>query len=262
MSVTTQIYDKSATDMLKYSALILFIAQAVSFGLSFIDSIYIGLVGDVIHAAGLFLLGNAIYNIGMSFPIARNDADSTKRWLFIYGGSLLFYYIPIVGIVGGLVALVTGIGSFLKLNNLFKKITQSAPQQGPLDSWVFPLYALYGLIAGVVLVIVGFLTILTLGLAFGFLLILVIVVGAGGILLSLGVVYVLYQNSVKLERIRQSIDFSQLAPAIIPGVYAPIQTPQPIPIVSEVQNIKHCSNCGTKLIATDKFCLNCGASVS
>ena len=49
MHTTTQIYDRSSTDMIKYSALIIVLARAVSFGLGFlVYSEYIGLVGDVI----------------------------------------------------------------------------------------------------------------------------------------------------------------------------------------------------------------------
>ncbi|MHA1346592.1 MAG: zinc ribbon domain-containing protein [Candidatus Heimdallarchaeaceae archaeon] len=265
MSVTIQVYDKSATDMMKYSALIILISQAVSFGLSFITSDYIGLVGNAIYAVGLFLLGTSAYNIGVSFPMARNDAESARKWLFLYGGSLLFMYIPIVGIAGSLIALVTGIGCFLKLNGLFKRITQSAPQQGRLDSWVFPMYALYGLIAGVVIVIAAIITVFTLGLLIGFLFIFGIIVMGGAILVSLGVAYVLYQNSVKLEKML-SLDFSQLTPApgvyvpaSAPAVYAPVQPVQPGP---EVQTAKYCENCGEKLVASDKFCPSCGASLS
>jgi hypothetical protein len=268
MSVTTKIYDKSDTNMMMYSALIIFLAQAVSFGLSFIvTSEYIGLVGNAIYAVGLFLLGNAVYRIGISFPIARTDAGSTRTWLFVYGGSLLASYIPVVGFVGGLIALVTGIGCFLKLNNLFKKITQSAPQHGRLDSWVFPLYAFYGLIAFAVIFIALIAAIMTLGLLIGFVLIFGMVVAGGAILLSLGVAYVLYQNSKKLELIRQTTDFSQLAPVIAPGAYAPISTPatyapvQPIQPETTVQATKFCSNCGSKNLASDKFCPNCGATI-
>ncbi len=268
MSVTTQVYDKSTTDMLKYSALIIVLSRAVSFGLGFVESEYIGLVGSVIYAVGLFLLGSAVYTIGMSFPIARTDANSTRTWLFIYGGSLIASYIPVVGFVGGLIALVTGIGCFLKLNGLFKRITQSAPQQGKLDSWVFPLFAFYGLIAGAVLVMAAIFTVFTLGIALGFFIVVAYTVTGGSILLSLGVAYVLYQNSKKLEMIRQSTDFSQLAPALAPGVYTPISTPatyapvQPIQPEPIVQDIKHCSNCGNKILVSDKFCPSCGASLS
>ncbi len=267
MSVTTQIYDKSDADMLKYSALIIVLARAVSFGLGFITSEYIGLVGDAIFAVGLFLLGNAVYRIGISFPIARTDANSTRTWLFLYGGSLLALYIPVVGFVAGLIALVTGIGCFLKLNGLFKRITQAAPQQGKLDSWVFPLYAFYGLIAGVVLVVAAIITVFTLGLVLGFFIILAYLIAGGAILVSLGVSYVLYQNSKKLELIRQTTDFSQLAPVIAPGMYAPISTPatsapvQPIQPETTVQATKFCSNCGSKNLASDKFCPNCGATI-
>lgn len=267
MSVITQVYDKSATDMMKYSALIIVLAQAVIFGLGFVVSEYIGLVGDAIYAVGLFLLGNAVYNIGMSFPMARNDAHSARKWLFIYGGSILFMYIPIIGIVGALPALITGIGCFLKLNGLFKKITQSAPQQGQLDSWVFPLFAFYGLLSVAVIVIAAF----ALGPSevqpLGFIIILAVAIAGVGLLVSLGVSFVLYQNSKKLELIRQSIDFSQLAPAPTPGVYAPAPAPgiyapaQPIQPGSKVQDIKFCSNCGSKNLASDKFCPICGATL-
>jgi hypothetical protein len=270
MSVTTKIYDKSDTDMIKYSALIIVLAQAVGFGLGFIGtSEYIGLVGDAIYAVGLFLLGSALYRIGISFPSARPEAESTRKWLFIYGGSIIFMYIPIVGLAGALVALVTGIGSFLKLNGLFKKVSQSAPQQGKLDSWVFPLFAFYGLIAGVVIFVAAFITVLTLGIALGFLIIMAYVIAGGGVLLVLGVAYVLYENSKKLELIRQTTDFSQLAPVIAPGVYAPISAPatyapvQPVQPVQPVSNVqeKFCSNCGSKNLASDKFCPNCGATI-
>ncbi len=266
MSVITKLYDKSATDMMMYSALIIVLSRAVSFGLGFIVSEYIGLVGAAIYAVGLFLLGRAVYDIGMSFPTARTDASSTRTWLFVYGGSLLATYIPVVGFVGGLIALVTGIGCFVKLNGLFRRITQAAPQQGKLDSWVFPLFAFYGLIAGAFLVIAAILTIFTLGLAMGLFIILAYAVTGGSILLSLGVAYVLYQNSKKLEIIRQTTDFSQLAPVIAPGAYAPISTPttyapvQPIQPASNVQE-KFCSNCGSKNLASDKFCPNCGATI-
>ncbi len=275
MSTTTQVYDKSSTDMMKYSALIIVLAKAVSFGLDFlVYSEYIGLIGDVIYAAALFLLGSAVYKVGMSFPIARNDADSTRKWLFIYGGSLILTYIPIVGFVAALVALVSGIGCFLKLNTLFKKITQSAPQHGRLNSWVFPLYAFYGLIAVAVIFIALIATLVTLGLLLGFLLIFGIAVAGGAILLSFAVAFVLYQNSKKLELIRQSTNFSQLAPAPTPGVYAPTPTPavytpvqpiqpgQPIAPESQVQEIKTCSNCSSVIEVTDKFCPYCGATTS
>ncbi|NPD88532.1 MAG: zinc ribbon domain-containing protein [Asgard group archaeon] len=269
---TTQVYDKSSTDMVKYSALIFVLAQAVSFGMAFIESDYIGLVGDIIYALGLFLLGTAIHKIGMSFPIARRDADTTKQWLYVFGGSLLVVYIPFVGLLGAIVALVSSIVCFLKLNNLFKKITQSAPQHGQLDSWVFPLYAFYGLIAGVAIFIAALAIVISGLITLVSLFILALVVGIGGILLALGVAYVLYQNSLKLENIRQSIDFSQLASTPAPGVYAPATTPtvytpaqspvQTIPPESGEEATKFCSNCGSSIIESDKFCPNCGATVN
>ena len=268
MYTTTQVYDKSSTDMIKYSAFIFVLAQAVSFGLGFIPSEYIGIVGEVIYAAGLFLLGNAVYKVGMSFPIARNEAGSARTWLLVFGGSLILTSIPFLGFVAAIIALVSSIGCFLKLNSLFKKITQSAPQHGRLDSWIFPLQAFYGLIAFALIFIALIAAFISFGILLGFLFVFGITVGVGAILVSLGVAYVLYQNSKKLELMRQSLDFSQLAPAPTPGVYAPATAPavyapvQPIQPGSEVKDIKTCSNCGSVTELTDKFCPYCGATIT
>ncbi len=195
----------------------------------------------------------------MSFPNARIEAAAARQWLFILGGSLIVTYIPFIGFLAALLALVSGIVSFLKLNTLFTRITQAAPEQGPLNSWVFPVYAFYGLAAGVAIFIAALATVFTLGLLLGFLFVFAIIIGIGGILISLGVAYVLYQNSGKLERLRQTRDFSQQVPAPASSVYAPIEPAQP---ASEVQAEKFCENCGAKALTSDKFCQTCGASFS
>ena len=272
MNYVKQIYDESSTSKLKNSALLLVISQVVSFALGLImfftghtDDVlgtYIGLVGDSIYATAFLFLGAAAYNIGMSFPIAQIQADSTRKWIYIFAGMLVLSYIPFVGFLAALVGLIAGIVGLLKLNKLFRIISQSAPQQGKMDSWVIPLYAFYGLISIGLVFITAFIIVIT-DMPNESIYIAAVIIAGGSLLLGFSLAYILYQNSKKLEYIRQNVDFSQLAQIPAPGiVYQPLQPAKPIQPIEPKRDANFCSSCGSKVLSSDKFCQTCGARIN
>lgn len=273
MYSSKQIYDKSSTNLLKYGAFVLVLARIASFVTELVLSLtnyvteytlnYFGIIGGSILTVGVFLLGAAMYKIGMSFPLAQNQANSTRTWLFVFAASILPGYIPFVGFVAALIGLVAGIVSFLKLNKLFKLISDTVPQQGKMDSWLLPVYAFYGLItAGLAFVLAFIIVILDAPIdATAF--VASVIIGGCGVFVAFGVGFVLYHNSKKLEYIRQNVDFSQLAQIPDPGVmYQPFQPAKPVQPYTPVKETRFCSNCGERIIDTDKFCQTCGADLS
>ena len=280
MSTTNQIYESSSTNMLKYGAITIFVASIVSFVIELVLSLtnytnpytinYFTLIGNVILAAGIFLIGFSTYKIGMSFPMAQIQASSVRTWLLIDAITLLLNYIPFVVYVTSLIGLVAGIVGFLKLNKLFKIISDTSSQQERLNSWVIPVYAFIGLIKAGLAVVFGFI----IGIyAFAndassdifdaAVFIASIIILGVGIFIAGGVAYVLFKNARKLEYIRQFTDFSQLPQTPLAGaIYQPITPTQPVHPLVPTKGTKFCSNCGSKLLDTDKFCPTCGTDIS
>ena len=267
MSSNNLIYNKSATDMLKYGAIVLIIAEITSFAINLFLTItrhiddtlasYLGIIGKTILTIAMILLGTAIYKIGLSFPTSQNQYDSTRTWLYVYAASILLGYIPTIGFVPALIGIIAGIVGILKLNRLFKFISDSVPQQGTMNSWLFPVYAFYGLITVGLAIIIAFILAITGTPIESSAAIASVIIYGVGVLVAGGVGVVLFRNSKILEDIRQNFDFSTILQRLAPGeIYQPLEPAKPF------QPAKFCSSCGDQLIATDKFCPTCGSEVT
>ena len=217
---------------------------------------YLAIISSVLLGVAIVFLGLSMKKIAtLSTGLSRN-ADTAGGWLITYVVLIVVRSImsifPLLDIYVGivaLIALVTKIGGFMKVNKTFNQMSMSPQSRIRLDSPIFPFYGWYEVIIVIVLFATAFSWNFTAIFA-------VSITGmVAGILLLLAIGIKLLSNSRYVQEYSVSKEMIQLSP-----IYAPTQPITP-PVAQPQQQVAFCSHCGAKINPTDKFCENCGAEI-
>ncbi|MHA1401588.1 MAG: zinc-ribbon domain-containing protein [Candidatus Heimdallarchaeaceae archaeon] len=268
-------FNKSAVDNLRNSGFLLVIALAINFGLSFVQiPWFIDLIGLILFTIAIIMMVTSVERIANISPTALKDAKKSKKLLIVWVSlpyarvviaSFIFQCFVLIVLLILIIDLIRGIvriGGFLKLNSTFKQTSFNAS----LDSWLFKLYAFYG-----VFFFIGEFLFVTLDLFqqdYSTIFILGSILTVIQMLTEIGMAYILIQNAKKLEMFSQSPEFSvqsvQSCSSTSNQSYKPYEstyTPTSQEQTTVQAEIRYCQNCGAKTLESNNFCTNCGVKL-
>ena len=256
-------YQRRASTNLKNSGIFLLIAGSVSFILNILSLwIYFGWFGwfrEILSIIALILLIVAIGSLKLLLPQNNDEIEICRRWIIIwvvlnFVWSFGYLIHPFVSVSLLVLAVIARIFALAKLNIVFQVLSDTYPNQGRFDSWIYLAYGFFG----IAIIIPNIFAALDIAGYFSVPIVVAIVLGlvirSINFLLLLGVGIMLIQNSQKLLRITlKAIPGVPYAPQIhydSDSRSGPIQESEPIR--------RFCENCGAKIKIDEKFCQNCG----
>ncbi len=268
MTTAAYSYQNRISGNLRNSGIFFIVAGSISFIINLLSLwFYIGWFGlfrEILGIIALILLIIAIGSMNILLPQEKDEIESSRRWLLIWvvlGFAWSFGYLihPLVSVSLLVLSVIARIFALIKLNIVFQTLGDNFQRQERFDSWIFPLYGFFGIVA----IVPSIFASLALGEYYTLPSITLTIVGIGissiNLLILIGVGIILIQNSQKILRITLTA---------IPGVpYAPPIHHKPISTqsgpVKEVQQPekRFCENCGAKVNLDERFCQNCGHSL-